>query len=403
VILPYFGEFLIIPMALEFSFNPCSNGCAYCFSNLNKYKNKTTVQAVMNKLATYHKKKDNVSLFLQNGYSICFSNRTDPFSKSNIEFTRKFLEVCTELDIDIAYQTKGSDEIIDIAPMLKPAIWYFTLSQDNEQDRKRIEPNTISIEKRLKIIEKLVALGHKVNVGINPFVPEWVKNKKEFVKRIKNAGVYGITVEGLHFSHEQNKNFTEAQRKNLTKGVIDRALNKQCSDFEFEEYKKLCDIILKDNIELWSFWNYHSSKLWDPYYDRYQCFPIVTNFINYVIEKKQNYDVVTFMEFIENIGCELPEFQYKIDSYIVSVARNLYRTQAIPVYGIMKQLLYIFWKEVKLKTCPANHPYLSIIVKKNKNNELEYVRCENNMPMMMVNKNAFKSLYVYEDGKEVIL
>ena len=399
---PYYGEFLIIPMPLEFSFNPCSNDCSYCFSNLNKYKNKTNEQSVLNKLSKFREKQDTVSKLLQKGYAICFSNKSDPFCASNIDFSIKFLEIATELDIDIAYQTKCSKRIPEILSFVKPAIWYVTLSQDNESARQRVEKNTIPIEERLKLIKEIVKKGHKVNVGINPFVPEWINNQEDFIKKIKDAGAYGITVEGLHFSHEQKVNFKNWQRQALGEEIIARSLKREPPADEKNEYLKICDIIKKQGIDLWSFWNRHVSKMWDPYFKRYKCFPIVTNFINYVIQNKKDGDILTFKDFVNYSGGSIPNFEYKIESYVMSIARNIYREKQVPKTGTFLKLMYIFWSENRIKTCPAQHPFLSVVVRKNEYNDLEYVMVDGQYPVMMYNSKGFKSMYVFEDGSEVI-
>ena len=279
MITPYFGEFLIIPMPLELSLERCSNSCAYCFSNLNGYKMKRSIQSILNHLQGFGTRKDQASLLLREKRPICFSNRSDPFAASNYKNAIAICELCEALDIDIAFQTKGGKGIDDVLSFVKPSIWYITISQDDDGLRKRLEPGTIAINARLKLIEKLVAKGHMVNVGVNPFVPEWIKDCRQLVRNIKKAGCYGITVEGLHFSNEQVKRL---EPDAIDYEIVQRSLKKKVTEWELNEYKKICDIILDEGLELWSFWNRHVSNFWQPYYDRYRCFPILTNFTNYV-------------------------------------------------------------------------------------------------------------------------
>lgn len=393
MITPYYGEFLIIPMPLELSVNRCSNGCHYCFSNLNGYKAKRSIQSILNHLQKFPNRNDPASVLLKEKRPICLSNRTDPFALSNYRDTIKIVEICTALDIDIAYQTKGGKGIDEVLSFAKPAIWYITICQDDDVLRKKIEPGTISIKERLKLIEKLVDHGHLVNVGINPFVPEWIKDKKTLVKDIKTAGCYGITVEGFHFSHEQIRRMNV---KAVGEEIVARASKKKPTDFELSEYKKLCDIIKSVDLDLWSFYNWERSDFWEPYYDRYNCFPILTNFTNYVFDNMQDGDIITFKEF-KSVMTGIPNRKFKIDSYIMSINRA-FKNENIPINGTGTELLKIFWSEPRLNTCPANHPCLSIVADKTGKNE---VSIKGQLPTLMFRKKGFTSTFVTDQGEEI--
>lgn len=142
---PYYGEFMIIPMATEFSFNRCSHGCLYCFSRLNNYKNRSSLKSVFNFLSDYETRITYLSYLFQQKYAICISNRTDPFSESNYKITQKVLEFLVKKEIPIALQTKGGLGIDDILEFLPPSLWYITICFDDESLREKIEPNAPSI------------------------------------------------------------------------------------------------------------------------------------------------------------------------------------------------------------------------------------------------------------------
>lgn len=393
MIKPYYGEFLIIPMPLELSLERCSNNCHYCFSNLNGYRMKDSLKSILNHLSKFNSRKDQGSFLLRNKYSLCFSNRSDPFCDANYKTAYSLCEIFTELGIDVAYQTKGGKGLFDILGFIKPSIWYVTICQDDDWIRQKIEPGTKSINDRLTMIQELTDHGQLVNVGINPFVPEWIKNKKRLVQDIKRAGAYGITVEGLHFSHEQVRRLKEGV---IDPKIVARALKKNAGPFEMEQYHELCDIILSEGLELWSFWNNHVSHLWRPYYERYKCFPIMTNFTNWVFENKKDGDTITFDEFYKVMG-GMPKVDFKIDSYVMSINRS-FKDKNIPVFGSDRNLLKIFWSQPKLKTCPANHPNLSIIAKLI---DKKTVELTGKLPVYMYRKRPFTSIFVTDQGEAI--
>lgn len=378
-------------MPLELSLERCSNACHYCFSNLNGYQMKNSFQSVLNHLANFCGRKDHGSLLLRHNYSLCFSNRSDPFCEANYKNSVKLCEIFAEVGIDVAFQTKGGKGIDDVIGFMPSSLWYVTICQDDDNLRNQIEPNTVGISDRLKLIEKLVDNGHIVNVGINPFVPEWINDKKQIVEDIKNAGAYGITVEGLHFSHEQVKRMKKGI---IADSVVKRALKRNADDLEMDQYRKLCDIILDTGMDLFSFWNLHISNLWKPYYERMKCFPIMTNFTNWVFENKKEGDAITFEEFYNVMG-GLPDVEFKIDSYVLSINRG-FKNKNIPVYGSSKDLLKLFWTYPQLKTCPANHPYLSIIAELIDKNTVEITE---ETPVYMYHKPNINSAFVTNQGE----
>lgn len=394
MIKPYFGEFLIIPMPLELSLERCSNACGYCFSNLNGYEMRTGLKSILNQLDTFNVRKDHGSFLLAQDYSLCFSNRSDPFCKTNYKNAVKLCELFTELNIDVAYQTKGGPGIGDALGFIRPSIWYVTICQDDDDYRKRIEPNAISISERLKLIEKLVGNGHQVNVGINPFVPEWIKNKAKLVSDIKNAGAYGITVEGLHFSHEQVRRMRSGT---IEPHIIQRGLKKHADDFEMDEYRKLKDIILESGLQMWSFWNDHPTDFWAPYYEKMKCFPILTNFTNWVFQNKKHGDLISFEDFC-SVMSGMPDIEFKIDSYVLSINRG-FKNKNVPVYGNAKSLLKIFWSEPQLKTCPTNHPNLAIVAELV---DKKTVKISGDLPVYMFVENGINSAFVTNQGEAIL-
>lgn len=381
-------------MPLELSLERCSNACHYCFSNLNGYRFKGNYKSILNHIANFPNRKDQASLLLRHGYPICFSNRSDPFCHANYKNSVKLCELFTQMDIDVAFQTKGGPGIDDVLSFMRSSIWYITLCQDDDDLRRKIEPGTISIKDRLNLIYKLVDNGHKVNVGINPFVPEWIKNKKQFVEDIKKAGAYGVFIEGLHFSHEQKKRLKPGA---IDPAIIEKSLKKYPTDEDMAEYEKLCDIAIESGMEVFSFWNLRPTDFWEPYKKLYHCFPIMTDFLNYCYRYKNDYDILDFNDFLKAVG-PLPNIPFKLDSYALSVNRSM-KDVKMPVFSSGIDLLKLFWSTPKFNICPVNHPALAIVAEWNENDKVFEI--EDDLPVYMFNRQGWHTHFVNIQGKEL--
>lgn len=82
MIVNFIGEFLFHPAPLEMSGNTCTHGCAYCFANIRKESRYAKINSAFNQLKR-REIKTFVDHLIQNGYPICLSNSTDPFSATD--------------------------------------------------------------------------------------------------------------------------------------------------------------------------------------------------------------------------------------------------------------------------------------------------------------------------------
>ena len=178
---PLFGGFLKIPLPLELSGNFCSHKCSYCFANLNSPTRTLDTKSVLNLLANFEKRKSLEASLLQLGCPVMISNHVDPFATSNYRQLVPIMKMMSELDIDYSVQTKGGKGWEEILEMLKPSVWYISISHDQETTRKQIEPAAPSIEHRYELIEAVASKGHTVIVGFNPCVEEWCLDPQTFL------------------------------------------------------------------------------------------------------------------------------------------------------------------------------------------------------------------------------
>jgi DNA repair photolyase len=235
-LVPYFGEFLLVPWALELSLiEPCDYACRFCFAILGdrgrKHYGRSTgnhasgVKQALSLLQNAHKRKTLEAFFINNKYPILMSNRTDPFGRKNRVQSLAFIEITQEMGIPLAFQTKGLikhdldfDRIMDMIP---PSWWYVTISQDDDALRQRIEPGATQIEYRYELIQELTRRGHKVCLGWNPFVPEWVSDFEKFLQRAWDAGAEQIAIQMLHLNDSNVRQMTEREKQDLHGGDLE--------------------------------------------------------------------------------------------------------------------------------------------------------------------------------------
>ena len=234
-LVPYFGEFLLVPWALELSLiEPCDYACSYCFAILGdrgrKHYGRSTgahasgVKQALSLLQNAHKRKTLEAHLINNKYPVLMSNRTDPFGRKNRVQSLALIEIMREMGIPMAFQTKGfirPDLDFDRAmELIEPSWWYITISQDDDGLRKRIEPGATAIEYRYELMQELTRRGHKVCLGWNPWVPEWVTDHEKFLERAWDAGARQIAFQMLHLNDSNVRQMTEREKQSLHGGDL---------------------------------------------------------------------------------------------------------------------------------------------------------------------------------------
>lgn len=210
----YCGEYLLHPVPLHFGMNHCTHGCWYCFANLNR-ANRRMVNDDLPRIARWFE-KDKGPLeywFLKNGYPMLVSNDADPFAASNRESALALVELSRLYGFGLCWQTKGGDrDVVDYAMSGKPTMWDITLTSDDSELLKRMEPNAPSYEERLELVRDLKAAGHHVVISPFPFVPGWWRDYPAALQTWHDLGVRHLWSGHLHFSKWQVAAMSESVR-----------------------------------------------------------------------------------------------------------------------------------------------------------------------------------------------
>lgn len=251
MITDFVGEFLFHPAPLEISGNTCSHNCCYCFANIrgkSRYFDLKSAIRQINKPVC----KTYVDNLIKEGYPICISNKTDPFSKTNYIQSIAFARQLTKLKCGLFIQTKGGfgiNEFIQAFDNRKDIVFYITITTLNEDIRKRIEPNAPTIEERFELIKKLKGLGHHVIVAINPILEVWmpINDLLKLIEKCKSLNVYDICTEALHLNKKEVEAFSSERKNNFLKEEIDYAVERKT----FQNYvKKIIPIIQQNEMNV---------------------------------------------------------------------------------------------------------------------------------------------------------
>lgn len=371
----YYGEFAISPIPIELSFNWCSHNCAYCFANLNKPDRKAGVQSTLNLLRNLDKRKSTEAYFLRNKYPVLISNRVDPFAVSNYRQSLPIIELLAQMDIPIAFQTKGGRGIDECLSMVKPSCWYISINSLDENYRKAMEPGAPTFKERLALAEKLVSRGHAVTIGINPAVPEWlpIDEAKKLIKLIAATGAYGIWAEHLHFNATQLNAMPAKARNYFSDEQIKRAKARKVPEGYAKYLREIEDLAVDAKLEVFSVDHSRPSGYWEPYRECYEnTFPTNQDFINHLVsEGTPNNSVISIESYLDFMQPQLPTDIARAGHYIGATAHQVCRDDPNwsnhMSYGA---LLCYLWNDGRIKMSLVRNRAFSYACERDSNGNL---------------------------------
>lgn len=202
-----------LPIRVD-TYKNCTFNCVYCFSNnrkiceFDKKLQVANIRSVERRLdRIFNKQKFDSANFLDSLISRRVTwhcgGMSDPFQPAEkvYHITSDMIDVCNKYGITILFSTK-TDNLY--GANVRPDLHTFQLSVSNVHDRKDIELNVPSIEKRYELYRQLKNEGFKVGIRIQPFIPNI--STLEIVKMFEDADQF--TLEGLKLV-PQNKEHKE--------------------------------------------------------------------------------------------------------------------------------------------------------------------------------------------------
>jgi DNA repair photolyase len=393
----YWGELLVSPMPLEISGNWCSHNCYYCFANLNKPDRTFDSKATLRLLGSYYERESLEARLLRDGYGVVVSNKVDPFATSNFQQLLPIMEIMTELDIPIAFQTKGGKGIDEALEFVKPSAWYVSIAFWDDKLRQKIEPGAPTIQSRIDLIHKLTEAGHTVTVGVNPWVPEWLPldDAAKLLDAIANAGAWGVWTEELHLNFKQVANIPERGQDAISAPILQRAQKRKPERTMRNTWLEFRQMVKDWGLELFSVGQRDRSDYFEPFKRLYpHTFPTLQEFINYCHDSRLGInDLIPFERFADFMLPGLPTGRLCIGHYVGSVAHTVCRSyEKWDNWMTYRDLLKMFWADPRIKSCPVrSHPFAYAAVRED--GELKQLNDRNGLPYVVFNPDGFSQYY----------
>ncbi len=197
-------------VGMEYSMNPyqgCEHGCIYCYArNAHEYWGYSAGMDFERKILIKKAAPELLESKIQHknwkAKTIVLSGNTDCYqpAERKFEITRKCLEVFLKYrhpvgiitknalilrDLDILREL-GSDQLVGVN---------ISVTSLSEKTRRKLEPRTASIQKRLKTISELTKNGIPVNAMLAPMIPGI--NSHELLKLAKASADHGALSVGF--------------------------------------------------------------------------------------------------------------------------------------------------------------------------------------------------------------
>lgn len=178
---------------LKLTFNPytgCDHQCLYCYASsyIPKFYHCRPKKDLTRRLEREASKLK--------GELISISNSSDPYPTIEAEkgLTRICLQILSRYSCRIQIITKSNIVLRDIDILKKiPSTVALTITTEDEETAKILEPDAPPPSERLKTAEKLQEAGIPTAIRIDPIIPYINENQETLIKTIADIGIKHIT------------------------------------------------------------------------------------------------------------------------------------------------------------------------------------------------------------------
>ena len=177
----------------KLTFNPytgCDHQCTYCYAS-----------SYIPNFNECHPKKDALTMLKReaaklNGETVSISNSSDPYPRAEATegLTRRCLEILVESNCKIQIITKSNLVTRDDDLLSKvPATVALTITTDNDQLAKILEPFAPTPSQRIRAAQDLIKAGIPVSVRIDPIIPSVNDQPQKLIATLASIGVKHLT------------------------------------------------------------------------------------------------------------------------------------------------------------------------------------------------------------------
>jgi len=177
----------------KLTFNPytgCDHKCIYCYAS-----------SYIPSFSDCRPKKDLLAALKReaaklNGENISIANSSDPYPRAEAStgLTRRCLEILAESNCKIQIITKSNLVVRDDDLLSKiPSTVAFTVTTDDDDVAKLIEPHAPLPSQRLRAAQDLIKKGIPVSVRIDPIIPLVNDQPQKLIADLASIGVKHLT------------------------------------------------------------------------------------------------------------------------------------------------------------------------------------------------------------------
>lgn len=293
----FIGAYLFQPAAFDYSSDTCRNGCAYCFANINQAERSGNLAGAIKK---FYKKeiKTYDDMLLRDGYPICVSNRSDPFTERNWRDTVALCQHLVNIPNGVYIQTKtgpGMNEALEVLGDKKPVV-YITTTTIRDEISKILEPNAPLPGERLETAKDLTRRGYLVLVAVNPCAEQWMPmgDLATLCQELKAAGINNVVIEKLDMSRNRLKILPESRKNRMGESALN-----DCRTGRVKNYVRECTQYL---VSQWFDVCKKGMPFRSAFFDNIKArlgrtMPTHQDFVNYCFDNHSGGSAVTFSEF----------------------------------------------------------------------------------------------------------
>ena len=188
---PWHSKLCTCPPKLTFNpYTGCDHACVYCYASgyIPKFFRCKPKKDVIPKLTREATKL--------NGEIVSIANSSDPYPRieAKLGLTRECLEILSAHNCRIQIITKSNLVTRDSDLLRKmPSTVSLTVTTEDDEIAKLIEPEAPSSTERLKAAKILIENGIPTSVRIDPIIPTINDNAENLIKTLASIGVKHVT------------------------------------------------------------------------------------------------------------------------------------------------------------------------------------------------------------------
>lgn len=205
---PWHSTLCTCPSKLTFNpYTGCDHNCVYCYASnyIPDFSNCRPKKDLLPRLKNETQK--------MKGQMVSIASSSDPYPnlEAKIGLTRRCLEILFRQDCKVQIITK-SDLVVRDADLLEKtrSMVSITITTDNDDVAKRIEPNAPPPSNRLKTVETLIKKGIPVSVRVDPIIPFLNDEPESLIRAVAALGVKHVTSSTLKIRGGSWKNLSTA-------------------------------------------------------------------------------------------------------------------------------------------------------------------------------------------------